>query len=151
VPVPFSVWTKAPICGTFQQFATRRPHGDPFADERFYRAFVITICVLRAKRAISSYFVFICLALAYKGGSTRKTPSAKSYRNERRNLRLGRRGLSSRGYGVHSHVKHSCRMASSAANAVCLPSRQSALERAASPQTGCLKLILRFRFRPETY
>jgi hypothetical protein len=92
VPVPFSVWTKALICGTFQEFATRRPLIDLFAAERFYRAFVITISALMAKRAISSYFVFICLALAYKGSSTRKTPSAKSYRNERRNLRLGRRG-----------------------------------------------------------
>jgi hypothetical protein len=44
------------------------------------------------RKAISSYFVLICLASPYKGNSTRKTPSAKSFGNQRRYLRLGQRG-----------------------------------------------------------
>jgi hypothetical protein len=49
VPVPFSVWTKAPFVG---RFGGSRP-GDRmaifFADERFYRAFVIAISTIKAE------------------------------------------------------------------------------------------------------
>jgi hypothetical protein len=96
VPVPFSVWTKGPICGTYRRFATRRPHGDPFAGERFYRAFVIAISAIMEKRPfrlISYSFAWLCPIRTIRPAKRRRQIlSAKSFGNQRRYLRLGQRG-----------------------------------------------------------